>query len=170
MLEVALPVCNRMRLHVAFDVEEAKRHFWCQQACCTTTLEDLADRQGASVIGPLPLFVLEELPTKDGEEEINNQNDRILLKKKNPSEILAWFLGNFEEKGNTPKKIGSLKMSSSLLRAHNRWWILKKGLDSNIAAKSSHSSQTFVILEKGLNIAASSRLQNLRSSSKSPQD
>jgi len=31
MLEAALPVCSRMRLHVAFDVEEAKWHFLCQQ-------------------------------------------------------------------------------------------------------------------------------------------
>ena len=31
MLEAALPVCSRMRLHIAFDVDEAKWHFWCQQ-------------------------------------------------------------------------------------------------------------------------------------------
>ena len=31
ILEAALPICSRMRLHVAFDVEEAKWHFWCQQ-------------------------------------------------------------------------------------------------------------------------------------------
>ena len=31
MLEAALPVWSRMRLHVAFDVEEAKWHFWYQQ-------------------------------------------------------------------------------------------------------------------------------------------
>ena len=31
MLEEALPVCGRMWLHAAFDVEKAKWHFWCQQ-------------------------------------------------------------------------------------------------------------------------------------------
>ena len=31
MLEAALPICSMIRLLVAFDVEEAKWHFWCQQ-------------------------------------------------------------------------------------------------------------------------------------------
>ena len=79
-------------------------------ACWTATLEDLADRRGASVTRPLPLFVLEEPSTKVGKEKIKHQSDIILLKI--PSENLAWFRGNSEEKGRTPKKIGSLKMSS----------------------------------------------------------
>ena len=29
--EAALPVCSRMRLHIAFYVDEAKWHFWCRQ-------------------------------------------------------------------------------------------------------------------------------------------
>ena len=99
-------------------------------------------------------------------EKINHQNDRILLK--NFSKILAWFWGNSEEKGNTPKEIGSLKMSSTSLQAHNQWKVLEEGSNSNIAARSSQIFSNICKIGKGPNIAASSRIQNLQSSSKIP--
>ena len=77
--------------------------------------------------------------------------------------------GQFRRKGKHPERNRSLKMGSTSLQAHNQWKILEEGLNSNIAARSSQSFSNIRKIGKGLNIAASSRIQNLQSSSENPR-
>ena len=60
-------------------------------------------------------------------------------------------------------------MGSTLLQAHNQWKIFEEGLNSNIAARSNQIFLNIHKTGKGLNIAASSRIQNLQSSLENPR-
>ncbi|XXG47595.1 hypothetical protein AAC387_Pa02g2219 [Persea americana] len=60
-------------------------------------------------------------------------------------------------------------MGSTSLQAHNQWKIFEEGLNSNIAAKSNQSFSNIHKTGKGLNIAASFRIQNLQSSLENPR-
>ncbi|KAJ8649282.1 hypothetical protein MRB53_002305 [Persea americana] len=79
------------------------------------------------------------------------------------------ILGQFRRKGKHSERNRSLKMGSTLLQAHNHGKFSKKGSNSNIAARSSQSFSNIRKIGKGLNIAASSRIQNLQSSSENPR-
>ena len=76
--------------------------------------------------------------------------------------------GQFRRKGKHPERNRSLKMGSTSQQAHNQWKIFEEGLNSNIAARSNQNFSNIRKFGKGLNIAASSRIQNLQSSSKIP--